>query len=61
MNEHSVDSMQSLDILSSSFLLGNVGAPFVIGLAVVGLFCQKDVTVGSVYRGGRGFGADVRG
>ena len=40
MNEHSVDSMQSMDILSSSFLLGNVGAPFVIGLAV-GYFAKK--------------------
>ncbi|QTR49355.1 FUN14 domain-containing protein [Candidatus Thiothrix anitrata] len=40
MNEHSVGSTESMDILSSSFLLGNVGAPFVIGLAV-GYFAKK--------------------
>lgn len=40
MNDYPMDSSSSTDILSSSFLLGNVGAPFVIGLAV-GYFAKK--------------------
>lgn len=35
-----VDAVPSTDIFSSAFLLGNVGAPFVIGLAV-GYFAKK--------------------
>jgi hypothetical protein len=34
MNNYPVNATTSTDILSSTFLLGNVGAPFVIGLAV---------------------------
>ncbi|MCK9397284.1 MAG: hypothetical protein M0Q44_17065, partial [Methylobacter sp.] len=40
MNTHPVDAASSTDIFSSAFLLGNVGAPFVIGLAV-GYFAKK--------------------
>ncbi len=40
MNTHPVDATSSTDIFSSTFLLGNVGAPFAIGLAV-GYFAKK--------------------
>ncbi len=40
MNNSSVNEAPSTDILSSAFLLENVGAPFVIGLAV-GYFAKK--------------------
>lgn len=40
MNNYPVNATTSTDILSSAFLLGNVGAPFVIGLAV-GYFAKK--------------------
>lgn len=40
MNDYPMDSTSSTDIFSSTFLLGNVGAPFVIGLAV-GYFAKK--------------------
>jgi uncharacterized membrane protein (Fun14 family) len=40
MNTHTVDAAPSTDIFSSTFLIGNVGAPFVIGLAV-GYFAKK--------------------
>jgi uncharacterized membrane protein (Fun14 family) len=40
MNTHPVDAASSTDIFSSTFLLGNVGAPFVVGLAV-GYFAKK--------------------
>lgn len=40
MNDYPVNTLPSTDILSSTFLLGNVGAPFVIGLAV-GYFAKK--------------------
>ena len=40
MNDYPMDSAASTDFLSSTFLLGNVGAPFVIGLAV-GYFAKK--------------------
>jgi uncharacterized membrane protein (Fun14 family) len=40
MTSHSVDAASSTDIFSSTFLIGNVGAPFVIGLAV-GYFAKK--------------------
>jgi uncharacterized membrane protein (Fun14 family) len=40
MNTHPVDSVLSTDIFSSTFLVGNVGAPFVIGMAV-GYFAKK--------------------
>ncbi|MDD5580352.1 MAG: FUN14 domain-containing protein [Methylobacter sp.] len=40
MKDHPIISAPSADIFSSTFLLGNVGAPFVIGLAV-GYFTKK--------------------
>ena len=41
MNNNTIDTAStSTDIFSSTFLLGNVGAPFVIGLAV-GYFAKK--------------------
>ncbi len=40
MNNSPVNATPSTDILSSAFLLANVGAPFVIGLAV-GYFSKK--------------------
>jgi len=40
MNNSPVNATTSTDILSSAFLLGNIGAPFVIGLAV-GYFAKK--------------------
>lgn len=41
MNNNTIDTAApSTDIFSSTFLLGNVGAPFVIGLAV-GYFSKK--------------------
>jgi len=40
MNNNSIDAAPADDILSSSFMLGNIGAPFVIGLAV-GYFAKK--------------------
>ena len=40
MNNPAIDTTPSTDIFSSTFLLGNVGAPFVIGLAV-GYFAKK--------------------
>lgn len=40
MISHPVDVAPTADIFSSTFLIGNVGAPFVIGLAV-GYFAKK--------------------
>ncbi|WP_333878533.1 FUN14 domain-containing protein [Methylobacter sp.] len=40
MSTHPVDTASFTDIFSSTFLIGNVGAPFVIGLAV-GYFAKK--------------------
>lgn len=40
MKETALDITAETDFLSSSFLFGNVGAPFVIGLAV-GYFAKK--------------------
>jgi uncharacterized membrane protein (Fun14 family) len=40
MSTHPVEATSSSDIFSSAFLIGNVGAPFVIGLAV-GYFAKK--------------------
>jgi uncharacterized membrane protein (Fun14 family) len=40
MNTHPVDVVSSNDIFSSGFLIGNIGAPFAIGLAV-GYFAKK--------------------
>jgi uncharacterized membrane protein (Fun14 family) len=40
MNNHTVEAAPPADIFSSTFLIGNVGAPFVIGMAV-GYFAKK--------------------
>jgi len=40
MNDYPINDTASNDLLSSGFLMGNVGAPFVIGLAV-GYFAKK--------------------
>jgi uncharacterized membrane protein (Fun14 family) len=40
MKNNPVDTLSSTDIFSSDFMIGNVGAPFVIGLAV-GYFAKK--------------------
>jgi uncharacterized membrane protein (Fun14 family) len=40
MKNNTVDTLSSPDIFSSDFMLGNVGAPFVMGLAV-GYFAKK--------------------
>jgi len=40
MNTYPADAASSTDIFSSAFLVGNVGAPFVIGIAV-GYFAKK--------------------
>ncbi|MEY3808529.1 MAG: hypothetical protein RI893_1505 [Pseudomonadota bacterium] len=42
MTSHPVEADSINDIFSSTFLMGNVGAPFVIGLAV-GYFAKKMV------------------
>lgn len=44
-------SLQNLDFLSTTFLLGNVGAPFVIGLAV-GYFAKKVLKIALFLAGG---------
>ena len=40
MSNYAINATNSTDIFSSAFLMGNVGAPFVIGLAV-GFFAKK--------------------
>lgn len=40
MNDTAIDTSAASDVFSSTFLLGNVGAPFVIGMAV-GYFAKK--------------------
>jgi uncharacterized membrane protein (Fun14 family) len=40
MNENTLENSPTADIFSSTFLLGNVAAPFVIGIAV-GYFAKK--------------------
>jgi len=40
MKNNAVDALPSSDIFSSDFILGNVGTPFVMGLAV-GYFAKK--------------------
>jgi uncharacterized membrane protein (Fun14 family) len=39
-SEQAINSASSSDIFSSAFMIGNVGAPFIIGLAV-GYFAKK--------------------
>lgn len=40
MKNNTVDAFSATDIFSSDFMIGNVGAPFVMGLAV-GYFAKK--------------------
>ena len=40
MKNNAVDTISSTNIFSSDFMIGNVGAPFVMGLAV-GYFAKK--------------------
>lgn len=44
MNETQAQASQSIDLFSSEFLLGSVGAPFIIG-AAVGYFAKKMLKV----------------
>lgn len=44
-------AFQNLDFMSTTFLLGNVGAPFVIGLAV-GYFAKKVLKIALFLAGG---------
>lgn len=50
MNNHPVDAPSS-DIFSSTFLIGNVGTPFVIGMAV-GYFAKKMLRTALFLMGG---------
>lgn len=50
MNNTPADTAVSTDFLSSAFLLENVGAPFIIGLAV-GFFAKKILKV-ALFLGG---------
>ena len=51
MNEQFINSTQSSDIFSAAFLIPNVGAPFVIGLAV-GYFAKKMLKLALFLGGG---------
>ena len=55
LNNESVSALQQqlppTDILSAPFLIGNVGAPFVIGLAV-GFFAKKILKIALFLAGG---------
>ncbi len=44
MNQTPIQTSSEMDIFSSDFLLGNVGAPFIIGVAV-GYFAKKMLRV----------------
>ena len=50
MNKTLIDTTAPVDFLSSSFLVGNVGAPFLVGLAV-GYFAKKVLKVGMLLGG----------
>lgn len=50
MTDKAFDPSVATDIFSSTFLLGNVGAPFVIGLAV-GYFAKKMLRVALIVAG----------
>jgi uncharacterized membrane protein (Fun14 family) len=50
MNESAAQTPSGLDLFSSDFLLGNVGAPFIIG-AAVGFFAKKMLKV-ALFMGG---------
>jgi len=48
MKNHTVDAPSSTDIFTSDFMIGNVGTPFVMGLAV-GYFAKKNVAHDPVF------------
>lgn len=51
MNEQFISNTQSSDIFSMAFLLPNIGAPFIIGLAV-GYFAKKMLKFALLIGGG---------
>lgn len=51
MNENTLTEAPSSDIFSSTFLLGNVGAPFILGMAV-GYFAKKMLKLALLVGGG---------
>jgi uncharacterized membrane protein (Fun14 family) len=51
MNNSALQTSASNDIFSSTFLMGNVGAPFVIGMAV-GYFAKKMLRIALFVGGG---------
>jgi uncharacterized membrane protein (Fun14 family) len=51
MKEHVVNSTQNTDIFSAAFMIPNVGAPFMIGLAV-GFFAKKMLKLALFIGGG---------
>lgn len=51
MKDQFISSTQSSDIFSSAFLIPNVGAPFIIGLAV-GYFAKKMLKLALFLAGG---------
>jgi uncharacterized membrane protein (Fun14 family) len=51
MNDFTTNNASNTDFLSSTFLMGNVGAPFIIGLAV-GFFAKKMLRMALFLAGG---------
>ena len=51
MNNNAINVAPSTDIFSSTFLLGSVGAPFIIGMAV-GYFAKKMLKIALFIAGG---------
>ena len=51
MNDKPIQAAPGTDLFSSDFLLGNVGAPFIIG-AAVGFFAKKMLKVALFIGGG---------
>jgi uncharacterized membrane protein (Fun14 family) len=51
MNDKPIQATTGTDLFSSDFLLGNVGAPFIIG-AAVGFFAKKMLKVALFIGGG---------
>lgn len=51
MNETAAPASDSLDFFSNAFLLGNIGAPFLIGMAV-GYFAKKMLLMALFIGGG---------
>jgi uncharacterized membrane protein (Fun14 family) len=51
LNDSLITNSQSPDIFSAAFLLPNVGAPFIIGLAV-GYFAKKMLRIALFFAGG---------